>query len=78
MAFRKFPPRAFQYVFPFVISIMMSCLVSGISTFRGVGPHDDFLKLWMSAWGLSWIIAFPTLLLLIPVARRIAYIFVEK
>lgn len=64
-------------VLPLIISIFMSCLVSGIATFRSIGMEDDFLHTWMTAWGFSWVIAYPILLIVMPTAKRIAHLFVE-
>ena len=75
--FRKLPARYLGVVLPLIISIFMSCLVSGIATVHGTGLSADFLHTWMSAWGLSWAIAFPTLLCVLPVARWLAHVFVE-
>lgn len=78
MAFRKLPARAAAFAHPFVISVLMSCIVSGISTYRNLGPDADFPSMWMSAWAISWIVAFPLLLVVLPTARRIVFLFVEK
>ena len=58
-------------VFGFVLSALMSLLVSGIATFRTAGPVDGFTGLWISAWLPSWLIAFPVVLVVAPVARRV-------
>jgi hypothetical protein len=50
---------------------MMSFLVSGISTFRTAGLADHFVGLWFGAWLPSWLIAFPVVLIVAPVTRRI-------
>ena len=36
-----------------------------------------FVATWMSAWGLSWLVAFPVLLAVMPVVRRIVGLIVE-
>ncbi len=59
-------------VFGLILSGLMSCLVSGIATLRAVGPQTGFLSLWMQAWITSWLVAFPSVLLAAPVARRLA------
>jgi hypothetical protein len=41
-----------------------------VSTLRGIGFTQSFLGIWLSAWGLSWLIAFPTLLVALPLVRR--------
>lgn len=78
MKYRKLPARFYPYALPFVISIIMSCIVSGIATLKALGPVPDFFNLWMHGWAFSWVIAFPTLLTVMPLARRIVLSFVEK
>ncbi len=65
------PARFAPILFGFVLSSLMSFVVSGISTFRNAGPVDGFFSLWIGAWLLSWLIAFPIVLVAAPVARRI-------
>jgi hypothetical protein len=36
------------------------------------------LHVWLGAWGLSWLVAFPTLLLVLPVVRRATDALVER
>jgi uncharacterized membrane protein len=58
-------------MFGFVLSCLMSFLVSGIATFRTAGLIENFMTLWMGAWLPSWFVAFPVVLVIAPVARRI-------
>jgi hypothetical protein len=76
-SFRKLPARYMGFILPLVISILMSCVVSGVATFHSIGITPDFLATWMSGWGFSWMIAFPVLLIVLPVARRFVGLFVE-
>lgn len=55
---------------PLILSFMMTFIVSFISTWRGIGLAPPFFGVWMSAWALSWAIAFPTLLAVLPLVRR--------
>jgi hypothetical protein len=69
---RKKLPAAFAaIVSPLVLSLLMTSIVSLISTLRSLGLQPDLPAVWMTAWGLSWLVAFPTLLLVLPVVRRI-------
>jgi hypothetical protein len=68
---RKLPARYASVVMPLVLSILMTFIVSAISTVRSVGLPPDFLALWLSAWGLSWLVAFPALLAVLPLVRKI-------
>ncbi|MGX5777417.1 DUF2798 domain-containing protein, partial [Methylorubrum zatmanii] len=76
-AMRRLPARYTGLVMPFVLSVMMTFVVSGVATLRSLGPTSDFLATWPAAWGLSWVVAFPTLLLVLPLVRRIVGLMVE-
>ncbi|WP_342708068.1 DUF2798 domain-containing protein [Citreimonas salinaria] len=52
------------------MSGMMSCLVSFISTVRGVGLINGRVALWLTKWMASWAVAFPAVLVVAPIARR--------
>ena len=65
------PARFATVAFGFILSGLMSLLVSGISTARGVGLSEGFLYTWMAAWLPSWAVAFPAGLVVAPITRRI-------
>jgi hypothetical protein len=67
----RLPARFAPLVMALLLSVVMTMVVSAVSTLRGVGLTDAFLRVWLSAWGLSWLIAFPTLLLILPLVRRL-------
>lgn len=69
--FRKLPARYASVVMPFVLSVLMTAVVSMISTLKSLGATPEFLSTWPVAWGLSWLVAFPTLLIVLPLVRRI-------
>lgn len=64
-------PRFAPIAFGFVLSALMSLVVSGISTVRTAGLIEGFGNLWIGAWLPSWLIAFPIVLVVAPVARRL-------
>lgn len=66
----KLPARYAGIVMPMLLSVLMSAVVSAVSTWRGIGIVPGFVRIWLGAWGISWLIAFPTLLLVLPVVRR--------
>jgi hypothetical protein len=55
----------------------MTFLITGISMTQVLGINSlvndpgDFLKIWMKAYVSSWLVAYPILLLIIPVVRRV-------
>lgn len=65
-----FPKKLAPALFGLILSGLMSLLVSGISTYRAVGPDDSFAGLWLSAWLTAWLVAFPVVLVVAPLARR--------
>lgn len=71
------PARFAPVLFGFILSALMSLLVSGIATFRNAGFVDGFLGIWISAWLPSWLIAFPVVLVVAPVARRLVGVLVK-
>lgn len=72
----KLPARYASVVMPLVLSLLMTFVVSAISTLKSLGPTQAFLTTWPVAWGLSWLVAFPTLLALLPMVRRIVALVV--
>ncbi|WP_298210490.1 DUF2798 domain-containing protein [Acidovorax sp.] len=74
---RKLPARYAGTVMPLILSVLMTCVVSLISTLRGVGWGPHFLNVWPSAWALSWLVAFPVLLLVLPIVRKLTALVVQ-
>lgn len=64
------PKRWGPALFGLILSGMMSFLVSGISTFRALGLAADFWPLWLSAWLTAWCFAFPIVMVVAPLARK--------
>ena len=75
--YRRLPLRYAGIVLPLLLSVVMTFVVSGIATARGIGLAPTFVSTWMSAWGLSWVVAFPTLLVGMPLVRRLVGLVVE-
>ncbi len=74
----RIPARYAQLLTGFLVSVFMSCIVSGVATFKNTGFSPVFFAKWMAAWGLSWIVAFPVLLLVLPLVRRLVGRLVER
>ncbi len=75
---QKLPPRHNAIAMPFVLSMLMTIVVSGISTLTVVGLKAGWHGLWYKAWLLSWAVAFPTMVFVLPIARRLVAQFVEQ
>ncbi|CAN1721492.1 DUF2798 domain-containing protein [Hyphomicrobium sp. 1Nfss2.1] len=74
---RRLPAQYVSIIMPLVLSLLMTFVVSAISTWKSLGFGPMFLSTWPVAWGLSWLVAFPTLLVVLPVVRRIVGLIVE-
>lgn len=67
----KLPKSTTPFIMPLILSIFMTCIVSAISTMRNVGITVEAFHMWPTAWLISWVFAFPTLLLVLPVVKQI-------
>lgn len=67
----KFTPKHAPVLLAFFTSLMMSLLMSGVITLLNLGLVDDFLRRWLTAFVSAFFIAFPSILLVLPIARRI-------
>lgn len=72
------PARFAPVLFGLILSGLMSCMVSGIATFRVLEAGTAFLPAWMTSWAFSWAVAFPTVLVVAPIARGIVARLVRK
>lgn len=75
-AVRKLPARYASVVMPFFLSVLMTCIVSFISTLRGVGWSAGVIHVWLGSWAVSWLIGFPVLLLVLPLVRKLTSLVV--
>lgn len=73
----KLPARYNAIMQPFALSIVMTFVVSAISTLKSLGAGPAFFTTWPVAWGLSWVVAFPTLLIVLPFVRWLVGLVVE-
>ena len=65
------PARFAPILFGLILSGLMSSLVSGIATLRAVGLVQGIGGLWLGNWLSSWAVAFPAVLIVAPVTRRL-------
>jgi uncharacterized membrane protein len=65
------PARYAPALFGLLLSCFMSLIVSGLSTARALGLVDGLLLAWAGNWLASWAMAFPIVLVVAPLVRRI-------
>ena len=71
------PARFAPVLFGLMLSALMSFIVSGIATVRSAGFVDGLFELWIGTWLPSWLVAFPVVLFVAPIARRIVGLIVK-
>ncbi|MBP02178.1 MAG: hypothetical protein CMM25_05175 [Rhodospirillaceae bacterium] len=65
------PVRFSHILYCSLLSLFMTFVVSGVSTLSAIGISEDFGLSWMTAWYRSWLIAFPAILILAPITRKL-------
>jgi len=70
--------RKAAILFSFLLSGMMSCIVTGIATLRVLGFTEPLLSKWMSSWMFGWLVAFPVVYFVAPMVRKIVDRFFQE
>lgn len=74
----KLPASFEPYVFGLLLSGIMSLVVSGIATWNALGFVETFTPQWMNSWFFAWAVAFPSVLIVAPLVRRITHTLVAR
>lgn len=61
-----------------LLSGFMSFIMSGAISFINLGFVDNFLNIWFHSWLVAYAIAFPSVLLVFPFARKLAMKIASK
>ncbi len=72
------PSRYLPQVQSFLLALVMTLIMSFFITFINLGFIEKFTNIWMHAWGVAFVIAFPTLLLIVPYVRKLAMKIASK
>ncbi|MFH7765364.1 DUF2798 domain-containing protein [Acinetobacter sp. BSP-28] len=67
----KLPAKWATVIMPFMLSCLMSGIISFINMLRNLGWIDGFMNLWFHNWMISWAFAFPIVLTLLPFVRKL-------
>lgn len=78
MVRRKLPARAQVILTPMILSLLMSGVVSAVATVAATGLAPGVAGHILHAWGLSYLIACPTAIVVLPLVRRIVGLLVES
>ena len=65
-------------VFSFLMGIFMSGFMSFIITLINLGMIDGFIYAWLSAYWKAFIVAFPTILFVVPYVKKLTGLLIDK
>lgn len=63
--------KKIQLVTMFLIVLVMTCVVVFASTAINFGFQENSLQRWLKGWALSFALAYPTVLIILPPIRKI-------
>lgn len=70
--------RYTKLVFAFLMSLFMSCLMSGVITFINLGLVDNFMSIWLEAYWKAFIVAFPIISFVAPFVQKLTKVLVKQ
>ena len=71
----KLPPRYALVVMPLLMSGLMSGIICMVNLVRAMGWSVQALQAWPGTWMVAWAVAFPTVLVVIPIVKKLtAYV----
>lgn len=53
------------------MALLMSCLMSFVITLFNMGFAENLLSLWLQAWSFAFVVAFPTVVVVAPLVRKL-------
>lgn len=74
---KKLPEKSAPWVMPLILSFLMCSLISLVNIIKALGFVDNFWRIWLQGWAVSWVIAYPTLLATLPIVRWVMTRIVE-
>jgi Protein of unknown function (DUF2798) len=73
----KLPKRFAPILTGFLLSGFMTLIISAVATFRNIGFTEDFFGKWFAAYLNGWVIAFPTVLVVAPLVRKLVSLLIK-
>jgi hypothetical protein len=67
---KKLPASYLRFALPMCTTVFMTFLVSGFATWRAIGTAPGMVWTWMGSWLIAWVIAAPTMFVMMPIVRR--------
>ncbi|SFD50371.1 DUF2798 domain-containing protein [Pseudoalteromonas denitrificans] len=65
-------------VYSFFMALLMSSIMSLTITIFNLGIVEGLLSIWLKAWSFSFVIAFPTVILVSPFVKRMVKLVIKE
>lgn len=62
---------------PLILSGIMSGAISLFNMLMNKGFIEGIWSIWLRAWGMSWLVAFPLIMIVLPIVRNFLMKFVD-
>ncbi|MBF7688325.1 DUF2798 domain-containing protein [Acinetobacter rathckeae] len=74
---KKIHIKHLSWLMPLFLSGIMSGILScvNLALQHRADQFSSFISLWFSAWGISWLVAYPCILIFLPLVRRFLTFF---
>lgn len=73
----KLPAKYAAWILPLLLSGLMSGIISFINTVKNLGWIENLGSIFFSAWMMSWMFAYPIVLIILPIVRKLTGLFVD-
>lgn len=71
--------KKYEFVlFAFLMALFMAGFMSFVVTFINVGFIDGIFSMWIEAYWKAFLVAFPTIMVVVPKVRKIVNLLIEK
>ena len=67
-----------HFVFVFFMALFMSCIMSFFISLFNVGLVENVLYIWLKDWCFAFFVAFPVVLLISPMVRKLVDILIKN
>jgi len=65
-------PKKYEFLlFSLLMSTFMTFIMSGVVSYINIGLVDDFLKIWSVAFVNAFVVAFPSVMIVVPIVRKL-------
>ena len=67
----KVSPKYAGILMSFLISTGMSFVMSFALLSINIGFVENFIPIWLKAWGIAFVVAFPSAAIIVPFSRKV-------